>query len=367
MRGRRPSRLPWRIARKWGDNAYPPRPFARAAPCAARRLIADLIPESLSDSRVRTQPMRTRPHIGLFGALEHCVAQSKANSVVRRHRSEAQDTREEPSRVTKRWRFDRPPIAAKTTLSGIGTPAGRGFVSPAVTLPILPRPLPPPRAPQRREPTVGWSPPVAPPPVVQVAPADRPHIYDAAMTPRIVWEPQPAPAIPVEDELRQRRLRNRRRIVASVAALLIGAGVFTEVVALSDRQVAARSEPVPQQTLAQAMAPAESPPAPPATVPTAAIAEVAVTSLPVAAPTPMRTTTVAPPVQHRAQPLPGTQPRVAPVTTHASPPARVRPQSPPVEAPDDPFVSAARAPVANAGAPAPSPRAAAKPAVDDGF
>jgi hypothetical protein len=173
------------------------------------------------------------------------------------------------------------------------------------------------------------------------------------MTPRIVWGPQPEDELPVEAQIRDRRLSRRRKTIGGIAAVVIGLGVLAEATAFTTRPVASRSEPVPQEVSAQAAAPVTASTAPPAVAspPSAAAEPWSVAAVPVA---PVHDT-----VRKSAAPA------AAGLSTSKA--VRVHLEPRPVPIPDDdPFVTAARAPATSLPAQAPAPSARAKP-VDDGF
>jgi hypothetical protein len=197
------------------------------------------------------------------------------------------------------------------------------------------------------------------------------------MMPRIVWGPQPEDELPVEPQIRDGRLSRRRKTIGGIAAVVINLGVLVEAVAFTTRPVASRSEPLPQEVSAQAAArvtafaaaPAVSSPpsaaaAPPvAAVPVAPVAIVPVPALSVA-PQPPAAATSAPTATRHDTVRKATAPAAAGLITWKA--VRVHLEPSPAPIPDDPFVTAARAPATSLPAQASAPSTRAKP-VDDGF
>jgi hypothetical protein len=193
--------------------------------------------------------------------------------------------------------------------------------------------------------------------------------FDASAPPRIVWGPPLPEPEPLEERLRQQEVDRRRRTIAAVVTLFICVGAFAETLALTTRPVTARSEPLPEAVPTQValpMAPAIAPiaaappstsawsvaamPVPAETEPQAQSPSIPVTSLPKAPP--------------RATVAPWRSSGAAPMSAPALKRVRVHVEPTPVPTAEDPFVEAARRPVATPPPPAPS---AAPKRPDDGF
>jgi hypothetical protein len=196
------------------------------------------------------------------------------------------------------------------------------------------------------------------------------------MMPRIVWGPQPEDELPVEAQIRDRRLGRRRKTIGAIAAVVIGLGVLAEAAVFATRPVASRSEPVPQEVSAQAAAPVTastvlpavaSPPsvaaAPSAAVPLAPVPVVPVSELPVAPPPPEASMIAPTATPHHTVRKSAAPAAAAPITSKA---VRVHLEPRPVPI-SDPFITAARAPVTRLPAQAPAPSARANKTADDGF
>lgn len=288
------------------------------------------------------------------------MTQFKANSNLRWQDGTTPTAREEPSRVTRKWGAQRLPIDAKATLLGVGGPVVPPPVRLTATQPIFPRPAH--RSPEFGEAVAAEAArdanaarQIASP----VAPQPQPPqgLYDPAMVPRIVWGPQPEEELPVEAQIREHRLSRRRKTIGGIAVVVIGLGVLAEAAVFATRPVASRAEPVPHEVSAQAAAP------PVAAVPLAPVPVVPVSALPVAPPPP-EAATIAP----TAAPHHTVRKSAAPAAAGPTPSkaVRVHLEPRPVPIPDDPFVTAARAPATRSPAQAPAPTARAK-SVDDGF
>lgn len=195
--------------------------------------------------------------------------------------------------------------------------APQPVVTPPPRKPIAPSPAPVMAAAERAAPKRVVAPPpiVAPPTVAAPPPPEPKPIAPAAAPVMATIEPPPAPPEPAEQAefVERRGLRKRHLVAAGVVAALLAAGTMT--LWPTDRPEVDQSPP-PASTATSVPPPS----APPANLPTEALAEAPVVAPPAPEPEPATVVATAAPVEAPPQPAPAA---AAPEPPAPEPPPRV--------------------------------------------